>query len=77
MRRASGPVLMLRAVYSVVFVGLSRQGGRLYSVVFSGLSRQGGRLGGPAGPVKDTMYWPGGLKSAQGQWASAYVEGCV
>ena len=20
-------------------------------------------------------YWPGGLKSAQGQWASAYVEG--
>ena len=33
-------------------------------------------LGGPAGPVKDTMYWPGGLKSSQGQWASAYVEGC-
>ena len=22
-------------------------------------------------------YWPGGLKSAQGQWASAYVEGCI
>ena len=34
-------------------------------------------LGGPYGPVKDKMYWPGGLKSAPGQRASAYVEGCV
>ena len=33
-------------------------------------------LGGPYGPVKDKMYWPGGLKSAPGQRASAYVEGC-
>ena len=24
-------------------------------------------LGGPYGPVTDTMYWPGGLKSASGQ----------
>ena len=24
-------------------------------------------LGGPYGPVKDNMYWPGGLKSATGQ----------
>ena len=32
-------------------------------------------LGGPYGPVKDKMYWPGGLKSAPGQRASAYVEG--
>ena len=24
-------------------------------------------LGGPYGPVKDQMYWPGGLKSAAGQ----------
>ncbi len=32
-------------------------------------------LGGPYGPVKDEMYWSGGLKSAPGQRASAYVEG--
>ena len=24
-------------------------------------------LGGPYGPVKDKMYWPGGVKSAPGQ----------
>ena len=34
-------------------------------------------LGGPYGPVKNKMYWSGGLKSAPGQRASAYVEGCV
>ena len=34
-------------------------------------------LGGPYGPVTDKMYWSGGLKSAPGQRASAYVEGCV
>ena len=33
-------------------------------------------LGSPCGPVKDKIYWPGGLKSAPGQRASAYVEGC-
>ena len=25
------------------------------------------KSGGPYGPVKDKMYWPGGLKSAPGQ----------
>ena len=34
-------------------------------------------LGGPYGPVKDEMNWSGGLKSAPGQRASAYVEGCI
>ena len=33
-------------------------------------------LGGPYGPVKDKMYWSGGLKNAPGQRASAYIEGC-
>ena len=32
-------------------------------------------ISGSYEPLKDKMYWPGGLKSAPGQRASTYVEG--
>ena len=34
-------------------------------------------LGGPYGPVKDKMYWPGGLKSAPGQCLCRGLVGLV
>ena len=34
-------------------------------------------LGGPYGPVKDKMYWPGGLKSAPGQCLCRELLSCL
>ena len=54
------------------YCDLSSFGPELFGIGWSDIY-----LGGPYRPVKDKMYWPGGLKSAPGQLVNAYVEGSM